>query len=136
MSDNLYKIAAGWNNIAGFAVWTSLQDSNGNKMPHIQSWGTYQPGQTIERGDGSLSFDGLPRIEWTVSFLLQSQYDYLRTTYCSGGYRGKVTIATRINSIIYGNYNAWFSLPTDYRVDRETGWIPELTMTLTRLKAV
>lgn len=130
-----YQIAPNWDNEASFVYWENLTDGSGNKFPPIASLGEYTLGQDVLRGDGSLTFDGLPEVIWTVSDLLQSQFDYLKSTYCAGGYSGKVTIATRINSELYSHYNGWLYLPRNYRIDPQTGWISELKISIRRLKA-
>lgn len=109
-----YKLAAGWNNAAGLTGLEGVFIAN-DFIPFktFKSWGTYNPGEAIIRGDGTIVFDGYPSCSWVFSIITRLQVQYLQDTYCSGSYSGKVTIRTSTDNVntttalpAYENYSA------------------------------
>jgi hypothetical protein len=61
---------------------------------------------------------GYPSVDWLFSVLTRAQYEYLRNTFCAGGYSGQVTIYSTVSSSVYARYNAVMDVP-------ETSAIPD-----------
>lgn len=80
-------------------------------------YGSYNPGQFIIRGDGSVYLSGYPSEDWhwhgnPGGRISRLQVRYLQETYCNNGYSGPVTILTQTdNPGVYGRYNAIMVLP-------------------------
>ena len=72
---------------------------------------TYNPGLYRIRGDGSVYLAGYGAQLWHFGVLTYAQYEYLRTTYCSGGFSGPLTIYTRLATVFYQRCNAMLILP-------------------------
>lgn len=109
-----YQIAVGWNNAGALAGLEGVLLAN-DFLPFKthRSWGTYLPGESIVRGDGTVVFDGYPSCQWIFAGMTRLQLQYLQDTYCSGGYSGKVTIRTATDNVntstgapAFENYNA------------------------------
>lgn len=81
------------------------------------SYGSYNPGQYIIRGDGSVYLSGYPSTEWVWSGspggkITRAQIRYLQETYCNNGYSGPVTILTTTDDPgVYQRTNATMILP-------------------------
>lgn len=117
--------------------WETLDDSDGYKFPPVAALGAYEQGALVQRGNGTITVDGLPKIAWKVQYLTYKQYKKIKTDYCSGGYSGLVTIRTKTDDdATYANYNAVLQLPPTYRPDNEMGIIPELELIFVRLEAI
>lgn len=107
-----YKIASGYNVAAGSLVnIESITPTSDVAFVAPQVLGTFDPGKYIIRGDGTLYLTGFPTQQWLFSALTRLQLAYLRTTYCSGGWSGLVTINTRLGDTPYVRYNAVMILP-------------------------
>ena len=134
-----YKIAAGNNNAAGLVNIGTITPSSGILFPEPVARPNYTPGVHKIRLDGLDYQAGYASHVWMMPFLDWRHYDHLRTTYCAGGYSGKVTIRTRYMLVSYANYNAILHLPPpDQILDKNVGWgynnyIP---LTFTRLVAL
>jgi hypothetical protein len=80
----------------------------------------YNPGDYKFRGDGKLYISGAPSIDWQFSVMTLPQYQYLKTTYCAGGYSGFVTIYTRTGGTAYTRHNATMIVPKE--ADLQPQW--------------
>lgn len=131
-----YKIAVGNNNTAGFSFVEALTDGT-YSYPPPSGIGTFENGALIVRGDGSVTFDGLPSCEWVFDKLFPSQITYLKTTYCSSGQSGLVTIRT-ISDSAYANYNARLIMPTQKELGllELGGWYSRVVLKFTRMVAL
>ncbi len=69
------------------------------------------PGLKRVKLDGSGFRAGYPSVEWRFDVLTRAQYEYLKSTYCSGGYTGKVTVYTTVSGSTYARYNAVIDVP-------------------------
>ena len=106
-----YQIAAGHNNAAGLANVETLTDAGGNLFKPPSALGTYQAGEVVPTLSGSIAVVGSAFVVWNWT-MLTTQYAYLKTTYCAGGYTGLVTIRTATEQYaVYANYNARLILP-------------------------
>lgn len=106
-----YSLAAAWNNAAGLVVVGLITPSS--HIPFFEpvvrpSW---NPGITRIRLDALTYQAGYDSQEWLFQFMTFAHYAYFRTTYCAGGYSGKVTIRTRYQTNAYFNANAIAVLP-------------------------
>lgn len=132
-----YKIASGNNNTAGLTLVESLTDTDGNKFHAPSGIGTFEDGALITRGDGSVTFDGNATFEWVFQYLFPTQITYLKTTYCSSGQSGLVTVRT-IKDSAYANYNARLIVPTQKELGilELGGWYPRVVLKFTRVVAI
>lgn len=135
-----YQLAAGWNNAAGLRGLEGVFIAN-DFIPFktFKSWGTYDPGEAIIRGDGTIVFDGYASCKWVFSIITRLQVQYLQDTYCSGGYSAKVTIKTATDNVnsstalpAYENYNAIMRL----QPPGERRYYPNYPIAFSRLVAL
>ena len=62
--------------------------------------------------------------------------NYLKTTYCAGGYTGPITVRTKYNTVAVANYNAILIIPPENALI-SVGWgYKPVTLTLSRLVAL
>jgi hypothetical protein len=69
------------------------------------------PGARMARLNGLSYRRGYPYVDWLFAVMTRLQYEYLKTTYCSGGYSGLVTVYTTVSSMNYARYNAVLDIP-------------------------
>lgn len=106
------KIAANWNNAAGLAAWESITPSSDRAFFAPRIFGTYDPGSRRIGTDGLDTFAGYGSVDLLWEAITKLQERYLRETYCSNGYNGKVTVRLRTDDPdTYANYNAILKLP-------------------------
>jgi hypothetical protein len=106
-----YKIAAGVSNTGGLAPIGSIVATSNIAFPEpAGAQGSYTPGIIKIRLDQQLVTVGKSRQVWLLYGLTFEQYRYLQSTYCGGGFSGKVTIRTRWQHTSYANYNAVLQL--------------------------
>jgi hypothetical protein len=106
-----YSIAAGHNNAAGLVVVGLIVPSSHIAFFEPVARPSWNPGITRIRLDAMNYQAGYDSQEWLFQFMTFAHYAYFRTTYCGGGYSGKVTIRTRYQTASYFNANAIASLP-------------------------
>lgn len=130
-----YKLAAGWNNAGSLSSIESIIAIEG-VFP--APYGTYNPGVRKIRGDGTLYIAGSPSCQWPFAVVPSyAKHKALMTTYCNGGYSGKVTVATRTDdSATYSNFNAIMTLPFLTEVRTEPGQYQDYIITFTRMVAI
>ena len=116
-----YRIAAGHNNAAGLTKLGKITPSGDIPFTEPTAKLNYSPGTARLRLDAGIYAAGFKSQEWTLGFVTLKQYDYLKTTYCAGGYSGLVTVRTRWNSGSYANYNATLQLPTEAQLEQFRG---------------
>jgi len=90
----LYALAPGYNNQDELVVIEGLTPFGETPIQAFQGWATYDPGQFIIRGDGSLYISGYPTAEWKFAWLSRDQLYYFMTEYGNAGYSGPVTVLT------------------------------------------
>jgi hypothetical protein len=106
------KVAAGYNNTGSLTAWETIKPTGGTYFFAPVIFGLLDPGQDVIDLGGALDFEGFASsgILWTA--ITQLQVFYLQTTYCAGGFSGRITIEYR--SLDPGNYvtaNAILHLP-------------------------
>jgi hypothetical protein len=132
-----YKIVAGANN-AGNLVNIETITATGDSAPFYppEAYSSYDPGQANIRGDGTVYLAGFGRARWHFKKLTRAQWSYLQSTYCSGGYSGAVTIATRTGSTSYANFSAILILPKPSDMQRNFVVWTDVDILFTRLVAL
>lgn len=69
------------------------------------------PGERIGRLTGVGFRRGFAYVDWLFAVMTRLQYEYLKTTYASGGYSGLVTVFTTVSGSTYARYNAVIDIP-------------------------
>lgn len=132
-----FKLVAGYNN-AGSLVniedITPSGDWRGFAVP--DGFASYSPGERKTRPDGIDYTRGYPVVTWRFGGITRKQYLYLRSTYCSGGLSGKVTVRTLKEDNTYGNFNAVMHVPQLPELTRRLGSYEDCDVTFTRLVAL
>jgi hypothetical protein len=85
-----YALAAGHNNAANLI--TLSKTNVGGKPSSCAAQGATDRVSLIVNLAGGLAPLGFASETWLVSVLLYAQYEWLRATFCSGGYSGRVTV--------------------------------------------
>lgn len=103
-----YRIAAGHDVALGSLVTiTTIKPTNDSYYFWApKAIGFYDPGKVNVRGDGLLSFNGFPSVQWVFDTMTRLQLSYARTTWCNGGWSGYVTIYSTNGDTTYARYNA------------------------------
>lgn len=108
-----YKIAAGWNNAAGFVTVESMIAATETRYmmaPTVRDG--YSPGAVYIRGDGTGGYQGFASVRWHWDMMTYLNEVYLRTTATAGAYNGMVTVRTRLTATgAFANYNAVIFFP-------------------------
>jgi hypothetical protein len=133
------RIAATWNVALNSLVnIETIKPSNDPyKFVAPVVYGTYYAGIQRTRGDGTITLSGSAYLVWLFKVLTRLQYEYLRTTYCSGGFSGKVTIYSRAGTSTYARYNAVMVLPAGTApVDGQFYAFKDYPVQMTRLVAI
>lgn len=69
------------------------------------------PGIKRVKLDGVSYRAGYSAVDWLFAVLTRLQYEYLRNTFCAGGYSGQVTIYSTLSSSVYQRFNAVIDVP-------------------------
>lgn len=132
-----YQIAAGNNNTAGLVALESITPAGDIQFAPVRAYWNYTPGSQRTRADGTLYFAGFASQAWICRVLTKAQWQYLKTTYCNGGYSGEVTIRTRFgNPDAYANYNAILNLPVESATTQASRVFTDIQLTFTRLQSI
>lgn len=133
-----YRIGAGYNVALGSLVnIESITPVGDQRFLVVNSFGSYDPGAARVRADGTIYLAGYATVLWRLAALTFKQYEYLSTTYCSGGISGKVTIYTRLNAIgTYVRCNAILILPKLAELDKRVSAFANTALTFTRVVAL
>lgn len=123
MTYQQYALAVGFNSAGSLVnVETGVPTYQGHPMI-VQGRGTWDEGIERERADKLSTLTGFQIFKWVVPVMGVNQYEYMQTTYTTGGnsLRGKVTVKTRSVSDddTYANYNAVMHLPKRTDLDRK-----------------
>lgn len=108
-----HAIAAGHNVALGSLTNIERIKPNGDSYyfvsPQVIPHGS--PGALAIRLN-SLGFRrGFAYVDWLFAVLTRLQYEYLKSTYCSGGDSGLVTVYTTLSGMNYARYNATLFVP-------------------------
>lgn len=130
-----YAIAAGWNSANLLKNIESIIPAGDRAFCAPNAYSAYNPGTLRLRADGVAYVEGFPSVTWMMAILTRKQYQYLMTTYSTGGnsYSGKVTIRTMTPSGSYANYNAIMLLPIMPELDRAFKLYRSVQIRFTRL---
>jgi hypothetical protein len=115
------SLAAGWNNAGSLA---NIETTFGFYMgsPFIAFMMPISEGDPFERGNARLSSLGKMRFQWRFAGMTVAQYELARTTYCSNGYSGPVTVRT-LKKSSYANYSATLQLAHEDELDLQPGGV-------------
>lgn len=107
-----YRIAAGYNVALGSLVNIErIKPTNDQYFFAPYAIGSGSPGQKKVKLNGPSYRSGYPSVDWVFGVLTRVQYEYLKTTYCGGGFTGEVTIYTTVSGNSYSRYNAVIDVP-------------------------
>jgi hypothetical protein len=106
-----YAIASGYSVALNSLTNIETISVSGRRFTAPKALGSFDPGIFRVRPDGTLYLAGYPSQRWLFEVITFAQYNYLRSTYCAGGYAGKVTVYTRPGTEAYARYNAVLRLP-------------------------
>ena len=108
-----FSLAAGHNNAAGLVNVENILPSSDRYFWPPKTPGGFNPGELIGRADDIIVTVGYASFVWVFDVLTLAQYNYLITTYSTGGntYSGKVTVRTVNAANSYANYNATMKIP-------------------------
>ncbi len=130
-----YKLAAGFNvALVNLVDITTIVPSGDEAFADPKVLPLYTDGIVKIRGDGLVTTQGYAAQPWYWTRLTYKQYYYLRTTYCSNGLSGPVTVLvnvggnttlTRMNAIMV--LNTPKDLKSEFRFQ-------DVMATFTRLK--
>ena len=129
-----YAIAAGWNNAAGFVKIGLIVATSNIAFAEPAAQQGYTPGQVIPRLDLLTTTVGISSQLWTLGMTWE-QYRYFQTTYCAGGFGGKMTVKTRWQNTAYANYNAVVRLQSENLNFNMTGF-EDVQLTFFDLRAI
>lgn len=106
-----YKIAANYNVAAGSLInIETIKPTNDAYFFAPSALFHSAPGSRVGRLTGLGFRRGFPFVDWLMTLTL-AQYEYLKTTYCSGGFSGFVTINTTLGTSTYYRCNAVMDVP-------------------------
>lgn len=131
-----YSIAATWNVALGSLInIENITPSGDRAFRAPKAYGLQDAGIIKISGNGLDFKSGYPFVIWRFDVLTWKQYEYLKTTYCAGGNRGKVTVYTRtsITSGTYTRYNAIIVVPKQIETDGEFFAPKRVDVVMTRL---
>lgn len=106
-----YRLAANHNVALNSLTNIETIVVSGRAFTAPKALGSFDPGVFRIRTDGTLYLAGKPFQRWFFEVITFAQYTYLQSTYCAGGYSGKVTVYTRPGTTTYARYNAIMRLP-------------------------
>lgn len=128
-----YAIGAGYNvALDSLSRFESLS-AGGRYFVLVEGRGSFNQGERQSDGEGLDIFEGYSLTTWTLKVMTYAQLDYLRSTYCAGGWSGKVTIYTTLGGIAFYRRNAVMKLELPYNVNGKFQAIREFPIQMTRL---
>lgn len=133
-----YQIAVGNNNTAGLVAIESITPAGDTRnFQPVRAFWDYDPGVRKVRADGTDYFAGYAVHGWTCAVLTKLQWQYLKDTYCNGGYSGAVTIRTRFGQPnTYANFNAVLRIPKESETGQAGPFYRDVRLLFTRLVAL
>ncbi len=131
-----HSIAAAWNNAAGLVRFGLITPSGNVPFFEPITRPSWNPGITRIRLDGLNYQAGYSSQEFLFQFMSFHHYAYFRTTYCAGGYSGKVTIRTRYQNSGYFNANAIAILPLPQEMQSTGQGYQNVIVTMRRIIAI
>lgn len=133
-----YQIAAGYNNASALKPIEGFIPSGDRSFAPPSAYSSFNAGMMKIRLDGTVYLAGYPSAIWLFTVLTRKQYQFLMSTYSTGGtaYSGKVTIKTRKPDGSFGNYNAVMLLPLLPELNRVLTLYRDVPVKFTRLVAI
>lgn len=131
ISDQQDKIAAGWDVVSGSLTLLTSISVSGQPIFGPEVIRHYNPGIYKIQGNGLVKTIGYKSVKWHFGILTYDQWAYLSTTYCSGGYSGKVTVSTNLGTSTYVRMNAILILPVPDTLQGKN-WYQNADVELTR----
>lgn len=135
-------IAAGFNALPGdIDLFQDLDAGDGREFPYARVVGSHSPGETVLRGDFSVTFEGDETCTLRFHYMSPAQLKYLNTTYCSGLYYGRVTLQLNLlTATDFDLYNATIIIPRQVNLqsayDPVGDWYNEVEITVLGLELV
>ncbi len=133
-----YKLASGQNLPSGSLVnIESIRPSVKYFYPP-SGYSSFNPGSVKLRTDGQVYNTGYPSAKWHFDTMWRDQYQYLQSTYCTGGngYSGTVVVQTVNQQGTYTVYNSIMVLPTLPEMERNFISFRNVEVRFTRLQEV
>lgn len=133
IADQADKIGVGWDQpLISLTLLTSITVGSSKifgpeVIPH------YSPGIYKIQGNGLVKTLGYQTVKWMFGILPYDQYAYLSTTYCGGGFSGKVTVYTNLGTPTYVRVNAIMILPNQQDLQAQN-WYKRAAVDLTRIQ--
>lgn len=134
MSDQ-YALAAGHDvPLVSLVRVTALSIPGAQALGDPKALPKWDDGEIKTRLNDAIDPIGYSAVTWEFGILLYEQYSYLRTTYCSGGLSGEVTIYTTVKgSTTYTRYNATMKLKPPSAMNGDN-WFKPGEVTFTKLQ--
>ncbi len=129
-----YKIASGYNSTLSLVNIEDITVS-GERFKPLSGVGRYRAGDMRVNANGTYYAEGYASVSWLFAGITRAQYEYLKTTFCSGGYSGLVTINTRLEGDSYVTRNAVMLIPQTADTSRRWGYYTDFELRFTRLSA-
>jgi hypothetical protein len=107
-----YQLAPGWNNAAGFVEMITII-TDGSRLAHITSLGTYETARENDTLDGDVHDDGFDEFTWTFEWMTPEEVEYIEDTFLGGERKGQVTVETRFKNQ-WVQVNARLRMPKTY----------------------
>lgn len=131
-----YKIASGYNMPSGsLQNVEAIRPPGGTYFYPPSAYSAFDPGTVRIRVDGQIYNSGFPSATWHFDTMTRLQYQYLMSTYTTGGnsYSGTVTMQTPNVAGTYTQYNAIMVLPALPEVERNFTYFRNVSVKMTRL---
>lgn len=130
-----YKIAAGWDNEAGFENIETIVPAGSSPRPvfynagtptyyYVRGWDSLSRGQRRFDAVGGSSFSGFSIVEWQIAVV-----DALGRQHMIDNYEGQVTVATTVGKPdVYENWNAYLEVPDPSEVSSRDKMLTEFLL--------
>lgn len=136
IATNDAQMAAGYDNAAGLVAIATITPASDRRAFYEPQETGYSEGVVKVRADGTLFYAGFASVTWLWRVVTWRQVQYLRDTYCAGGYAGKVTVRLRLDTTTYANYNAVLVIPQPAESARNFENYTDFAVRFTRLDAL
>lgn len=123
--------------LASLVNWETITPGGTVPFSPVKAWGNYTKGVKRVRQDGMLYIAGDDSLGWLWTGVYHKQFAYVMTTYCNGGYTGKVTIYTITETPdTYARFNAILTLPLLSELDWQGRATRTVSLLFSRLAAL
>jgi hypothetical protein len=128
-----YAIAAGHNVAQDMLTRFESLAAGGLYFVLVKGRGSFLQGERKIDGQDGDYFEGYSVTTWTLDVLTYAQLDYLRSTFCAGGWDGDVTIYTTLGGVAFYRRNARMKLEMPNNVDGKFTAIKQYPILMKRL---